>query len=345
MTYKYLKTKQVNETLWVEINNPPVNFLNVAILEELHTLVKKVSKDNSIRVFVLTGERDDVYIMHFSIPELLTMETHLKRLLFHVVVKFKITSALLKYYMTFNSWLMDLFPWYEWLVLKQARLIRSFSAGTFLWLQMTRLYSAIDRMNKITIAAINGPCNGGGTELATCFDFRFMIGDQGFTIGQPECLVNIIPGGGGTQRLPRLIGKAKALELMIRGNRLTPQESKQIGLITDVFDKKEFKSKVQEFADNMSKRPPMAIDAIKKSVLLGMNTSFNHGLSIELEQSIRCFGTKDTKMTLTNYIKYLEENIDMLDSENMTTEELVYVVKKSIDVIENASIFEPFEGK
>ena len=110
----------------------------------------------------------------------------------------------------------------------------------FLWFQMTRAYHAIERLNKVTIAAINGTCNGGGTELSACFDFRFMIGDQGFTIGQPECLVGIVPGGGNTQRLPRLIGRAKALELMLKGNQLEPLEARQIGLITDFFKKKEF---------------------------------------------------------------------------------------------------------
>ncbi len=345
MEYKYLKTRQENAALWVEIHNPPVNFLTTDLLEELHVLVKKVSKDDSIRVFILTGGREDSYIMHFSIHELLEMTTDIKKLLLHIWVKFRPTSALLKWYMTFNNWAMDHFPWYEGLMLKQAKRIRKYSMGMFLWLQMHRLYIDIERMNKITIAALNGSCNGGGTELSACFDFRFMIADQGFSIGQPECLVNIVPGGGSTQRLPRLIGRAKALEFMIRGNQLTPQEAKHIGLVTDVFDKKGFNKKVQEFADLMSKRPPVAIDAIKKSVLQGMSTSLRHGLCIELEQTVRCFDTNDTKMTMTNYLKYIEENIMTLDYENATTEEIVDLLHKTTDLLENAKLFERFEGK
>jgi enoyl-CoA hydratase len=262
-----------------------------------------------------------------------------------VIVKFRLTASLLKGYMTLSNWLMDCFPWYEWLLLKQSKLIRKFSSGMFLWFQMMRLYYAVERMNKVTIAAINGNCNGGGTELSACFDFRFMIGDQGFTIGQPECLVGIVPGGGNTQRLPRLIGRAKALELMLRGNQLTPQEAKHIGLITDFFEKNNFRKEVQEFADLMSKRPPVGIDAIKKSLLQGMNTTLRHGLSIELEQSLRCLDTRDTRMAMEEYIKYIEKNINTVDFDKVTTKDIIGIVKKTTDDLENARIFKKFEGK
>ncbi len=338
MEYKFLQIRQEGETLWAEIHNPPINFLTVDILEELFKLIKKIRKDDSIRVFILTGGIEDTYIMHFSIPELVNLIPQNRRLFLHLAVKFRPTGALLKYYMTFNSWLMDRFAWYEWLQLKQAKLIRKFSSVMFLWLQMIRLYHAIERMNKVTIAAINGPCNGGGTELSVCFDFRFMIYGQGFTIGQPECLVGIIPGGGCTQRLPRLIGRAKALELMLRGNQLTPEEAKRIGLITDCFKKNDFQKKIREFAQLMSKRPPVAIDAIKKSVLQGMNTSLGHGLSIEMEQSIRCFDTKDAEMAMSEYSKYIDENVNLSPDKRPKPEEI-------IDILENAKIFKKFEGK
>jgi enoyl-CoA hydratase len=345
MEFKYLKTRREKAALWVEIKNPPVNFLTMDILEELFILVKKVSKDESIRVFILTGSRDDIYIMHFSIPELLQLSTHNKRLLLHLAVRFRPTAALLSYYMTFNNWLMDHFSWYEWLILKLAKMIRGFSSGMFLWFQMMRLYHAVERMNKVTIAAMNGHCNGGGTELSACFDFRFMISDQGYSIGQPECLVGIVPGGGDTQRLPRLIGRAKALELMLTGGQWTPVEAKQAGLITDHFKKSEFKKKVQEFADLMSKRPPVGIDAIKKSVLRGMSTTLRHGLSLELIQSLRCLDTQDTQMAMKEYIKYIDENINTVDTEKATTKDVVGIADKTMDIMYNAKIFKNFEGR
>jgi enoyl-CoA hydratase/carnithine racemase len=210
---------------------------------------------------------------------------------------------------------------------------------------MHRLYMAIERLNKVTIAVINGTCNGGGTELSACFDFRFMISDQGFTIGQPECLVNIIPGGGSTQRLPRLIGRAKALELMLRGNQITPDEAKRIGLITDFFKKNDFQKNVQEFSDLMSKRPPVAIDAIKKCVLQGMNTTLRQGLSIEMEQSIRCLDTRDTRMAMGKYIEYIDKNIMPINYEKATTKEIVDIMEKTSNIMQKAELCGRFEGK
>jgi len=345
MEYLYLKTRKTGHTLWVELNNPPVNFLTMDVLEELHALLKAVRKDDSVRVLVLTGSREGVYIMHFSIPELLKLHAHDRRLLLHLVVRFRPTAALLAWYMTFSNRLMDLFPAYEWLMLKLAKLIRGYSSGMFLWFQMTRAYHAVERLNKVTIAAINGPCNGGGTELSACFDFRFMVGDMGFTIGQPECLVGIVPGGGNTQRLPRLIGRAKALEMMLRGNQLSPREAKEIGLVTDVFRRKEFVKKVQEFADLMSKRPPVGIDAIKKSVLTGMSTTLRHGLSLELNQSLRCLETQDTVMAMEEYIRYLDEHVNSIDHEKAATKDIVRIVNKTVDDMEHARLFSGFKGK
>ena len=330
MEYKYLKTRREKSTLWVEIKNPPVNFLTVTMLEELFDLVKHVSRDDSVRVFILTGGIEDVYIMHFSIPELLTLSKDNKKLLLNLFVKSKITGAILKYFTTYANWLMDWFGWYETLMLKIAKIMSSYSSSLYLWFIMQRTYFAIERLNKITIAAINGNCNGGGTELSACFDFRLMVDDQDFTLGQPEVLVNIVPGGGSTQRLPRLIGRAKALELMLRGNQLNVQEAQRIGLITDSFNKSEFKTRVQEFADLMSKRPISSVDAIKKCVHDGMETTLRHGLSIESEQSIRCLDNEDTINAMQAYIRYLDEHINPIDRQKITTEDLNHIVQETV---------------
>ena len=339
MDYKYLKTRKENYTLWVEMHNPPVNFLTVALLEELFDLIKKVSKEDSIRAFILTGGIEDVYIMHFSIPELLNLSKDNKKLLLNLFVKSKITGAFLKYFTTYTNWLMDWFGWYETLMLKFAKIMSGYSSSLYLWFIMQRTYFAIERLNKITIAAINGNCNGGGTELSACFDFRLMVGDQGFTIGQPEVLINIVPGGGSTQRLPRLIGRAKALELMLRGNQLDVQEAQRIGLITASFNKVEFKNKVQEFADLMSKRPMTAVDAIKKCVHDGMETTLRHGLSIESEQNIRCLDTEDTMNAMQTYISYLDEHINPIDRQKITTEDLNHIVQETVKHMEEGKLY------
>lgn len=336
--WKYFSTRRERSTFWAEMKNPPVNFLTVSMLEELYAIVKQISKDDSIRVFILTGGIEDVYIMHFSIPELLTLSTDNKKLLLNQFVKTRITGAVLKYMTTNTNLLMDCFAWYEKLILKFAKGISGYSSSLYLWFIMHRTYLAIERLGKVTIAAINGNCNGGGTELSACFDFRLMVGDQGFTLGQPEVLINIVPGGGSTQRLPRLIGRAKALELMLRGNQWDAQEAKQLGLITGCFDKAEFKTRVQEFADLMSKRPMTAVDAVKKCVHDGMETTLRHGLSIEMEQSIRCLDTEDTMSAMQAYIRYLDEHVNTLNRQKMTTEDVNRIVQETVKNMEEGKL-------
>ncbi|RJP27129.1 MAG: enoyl-CoA hydratase/isomerase family protein [Actinobacteria bacterium] len=338
MDYRFLETRRVGQTLWVEIHNPHVNFLTVDILEELWDVVKRVRKDDAVRVLVLTGGIEDTYIMHFSIPELLRIAEENRTSPFSRLARFPLGRALLDGINTMNNLLMDHFPALEELNLKQARALKSRLFTLYLSLQMHRLYLAIERLNKVTIAAINGPCNGGGTEFAACFDFRFMVGDQGFTIGQPEVLVGIVAGGGGTQRWPRHLGKAKALEWMLKGNQLEAREAKEWGIITDVFNKVEFHDRVQEFADVMAKRPPVAVHAIKRAVHGGMDTFLSRALTRETLESLRVFDTADVEKAMRSYAKLLGERVDVPVEGRMENQELM-------DIMYNARFIDGFEGK
>jgi enoyl-CoA hydratase len=338
MAFKYLKTRQVGYTLWVEICNPHVNFLTVDILGELWDVVKSVEKDDSVRVLVLTGGIEDVYILHFSIPELALVSEENKTSPVARLARSSLGRAILGAVVTANNLLMDRFPSLEERNLETARSLRDRMFTLLLWTQMQRLYRAVERLDKVTVAAINGPCNGGGTEFAACFDFRFMVGDQGFTLGQPEVLVGIIPGGGGSQRWPRLIGKAKALEWMLEGSQLEPEEAKRIGIITDFFPKAEFTRKVQEFCDAMAKRPPVAVSAIKQAVHGGSDTFLARGLAIELLQSTRTFDTRDVEMALGDYARLLKERVDV-------PEEARIEVPKFMRIMYEESYTGEFEGR
>ncbi len=327
MKYKYLQAKQVNASLWVEINNPPVNFLTTDICEELFHLVKKVKKDPTIRVFILTGGIEDTFIMHFSIPELEKISPDNRKILMNLIFRSRLTGLIMKYMTTFTNWQMDWIPGYEKLILLLTKAMRKYSSTLFLWFQMHRLYNAIERLPKITIAAINGSCNGGGTEISACFDFRYMIHDQDFTIGQPEVLIGIIPGGGSTQRLPRLIGKAKALEFMLKGNQLNPEQAKAIDLITDSFTKTDFYENIQSIADQLSKRIPIAVEGIKLAVHDGLEAPFRHALSIEMEQTIRCFDDPVTERALKGYGEIIREKIEVPKEERVDVRQVLEMLQ------------------
>ena len=129
--YKYLKTRQVNDTLWVEIHNPPVNFITVDMCEELYLLINEVEKDDSIRVFILTGGIEDTYIFHFSIPELVKITGDNKKLMLDKIFRTRLGAALVQYNQTFTMWMMDQFPWYERFMLASFKKMRSFCLNTF----------------------------------------------------------------------------------------------------------------------------------------------------------------------------------------------------------------------
>lgn len=307
--YRFFKTRLVNKTLWVELHNPPVNFLSADICKELYMLIKEVERDPGIRVFILTGGIEDTYIFHFSIPELARIANDNRKILIDRVYGNRFSAFLMQYFFTFTMLMMDKFQWYERLILALSRIMRPYVQNLFLIFYMHRAYFAIERMGKITIAAINGNCSGGGTEMGACFDFRFMIDDQGFTISQPEIGIGIEPCGGGNSRLPRLIGKAKALEFMLTAALWSPEEAKRNSLITDHFPKKKFHARVQKFADDMVLRIPVAVREIKRTVNDGMNSGLVHSLSIEMGGAIRCFSDKYTQNAIREYMKIIRERI------------------------------------
>ena len=131
-----------------------------------------------------------------------------------------------------------------------------------------------------TVAAINGFALGGGLELALACDFRFM-GENSGQIGLPEVRLGMIPAFGGTQRLPLLVGKAKAVEMMFKGLQLTPEEASKIGLINQVFPREELYEKSLDYARRLARQATGAIAKIKKCVRTGLNEGFEKGLAME----------------------------------------------------------------
>jgi hypothetical protein len=95
----------------------------------------------------------------------------------------------------------------------------------------------------------------------------------------------------------------------------------------------------------MSRRPPAAIHAIKTAVLDGMDTTLRHGMSVELEQSVRCFDTRDTEMAMKKYLEYIDKNIMTFDHVNAKTKDIIQLLETTLDVMENAKIFDEFEGR
>ena len=141
------------------------------------------------------------------------------------------------------------------------------------------LFTSIEYLNKPVIAAINGVALGGGTELALACDIR--VAAMNASMGLTETRLAIIPGAGGTQRLPRLIGRGKAKELIFTGRRVDAREALQIGLVNQICDPESLLEECQKMAGMICEAGPIAIEQAKYAINYGLETDLHTGLGIE----------------------------------------------------------------
>ena len=147
---------------------------------------------------------------------------------------------------------------------------------------------------KVVIAAINGHCLGGGLEIALCCDFR-IAAEGGYKIGLPEVTLGLLPGTGGTQRLPRLIGRQKALELMLRGTTLSPQDARDAGIVDELVPAADLQARAVLRARTYAEGPSDAAGQIKLAAVQGYGGTLEEGLRIEREALIRLFKSEDAR--------------------------------------------------
>jgi enoyl-CoA hydratase len=163
-------------------------------------------------------------------------------------------------------------------------------------------FTRVENIPKPVIAAMNGFALGGGCELAICADWRYAHEDA--KIGQPEILLGIIPGAGGTQRLPRLIGPAKAKEMIYSGRFYGAQECLEMGLVQKVITGEESVIEyAQKIAAKYAKGPAVALAMAKKSVNKGMECSIEEGLIIEAQGISLCFASEDRTIGMKSFLE------------------------------------------
>jgi len=143
------------------------------------------------------------------------------------------------------------------------------------------VWTRLDRFSKPVIAAINGFAMGGGLELALSCHFRIMIDDPKATVGLTELNLGIIPGWGGTQRLMRIVGKAKALDMILLSKRIDAREALTIGLINQISTKDKLMDDAIAFAEVLAKRPPLAVGAVLRAISIFDYNGLEAGLKVE----------------------------------------------------------------
>jgi enoyl-CoA hydratase len=158
-------------------------------------------------------------------------------------------------------------------------------------MQKSRAFDAMEDCPKPVIAMINGYALGGGCELAMSCDIRIASAKAKF--GQPEIKLGIIPGGGGTQRLARLIGEGKAMELILTGDMIDAEEALHLGLVNHVVAPEQLEAKTMEIAGKIAEKSPIAVQIAKKSVKNAARLGLHAGLEAETDLFILCFTSED----------------------------------------------------
>jgi enoyl-CoA hydratase len=158
-------------------------------------------------------------------------------------------------------------------------------------MQTMRVFNVAEDFPKPVIAAINGFCLGGGCELALACDLR--IASVKAKLGQPEINLGIIPGGGGTQRLTRLVGEGKSMELILTGKVISADEALAIGLVNEVVAPEELMRRVMEVAQQIAAKSPIALQAAKEAVKTAARANLRAGLEREIDLFALCFASED----------------------------------------------------
>jgi enoyl-CoA hydratase len=173
-------------------------------------------------------------------------------------------------------------------------------------LNVNRSQQAIDRFPRPTIAAINGFAFGGGLEVAMCCDIR--IASQSAKMANPEINVGIIPGGGGTQRLARLVGEGRAKEIIFTCQTIDAETAYRIGLVNHIYPSEELLDEAMKMAKVIASKSPVMMEFAKQAVNTGRDLDLENALRVEIELISQCFGTIDGKEGLKAFVEKRKPN-------------------------------------
>jgi len=164
-----------------------------------------------------------------------------------------------------------------------------------------RTLRALETMEKPVIAAVNGLALGGGAEITLACDIRFASDRARF--GVPEVSIGLIPGWGGTQRLPRLVGMGRAKELILSGDMIDAARAYEIGLVNRVIPHEKLMAETTAFAEKLAARPAFAVKMAKQSINYGFDLSLDNAIQLEAQCCAQCFSTQDQKEGMTAFLE------------------------------------------
>ena len=284
-----LEREQTGRVLVVRVDNPPHNFMNRAMVRELDELTRSLESDRSVGSVVITGAPERLFITHYDVAEILAGVRDVG-----VAPGPALAGGLLR-----AAGAVKRVPGLR------AAASRTPARGLMELHLIHDIFLRMNRLPVVFIAAINGPATGGGCELSLACDLRHMA-DEEITIGLPEMTVGFNPGAGGTQRLSRLIGQGRALEMMLEGRTLSPGEAEQVGLVNRVIGSDRLLAESVETAERLARHSPEQIRGLKRSVYEGSAAELEAGLAAERKWFMSEAGTEHSIRAMEAYVAEVE---------------------------------------
>ena len=286
-----VRTQRDGRVLTVTLDNPPRNFMTGQMVGELDDLTRSLEDDRSIGAVVLTGAPDDIFITHFDVDEIAAGARVGGR-------RFSSTQA---------GAGLKVVGALERVPGARGALESSPAGGLIALRAIHDVFNRMNRLDKVFVAAINGVAMGGGFELALACDIRLMADGEG-RVGLPEATLALIPGAGGTQRMTRILGESRALEMMLEGRTLQPREAERLGLVHRVVPRERLLAEAQDTAARMARRPPEVVAALKRAVYEGAARPRAEGLHIEQAGFMAAASTPAALRAMEAYLEQQRAN-------------------------------------
>lgn len=268
MSYKTISVEQVGRVVTVRLGTRVRNFLGNEMVGELLALVKRLERDESVGAVVLTGSTSGTFLTHADTRELLAQAKAANALPLPTPSNRQARAVL------------GLVQFLRRLPGAGRLIHRTPMAGVATLLQWNELFLRMNESEKAFIAAIDGVALGAGLILALACDLR-LIADTESPLGLIESSIGFMAAAGGTQRLVRAVGAARAVELLLEGRTITPIEAREIGLVHRVVSKGQLLEEAQHTAARLARRSPLAIREIKRVVYDAGSRPLRDGIRIE----------------------------------------------------------------
>ena len=270
--YKHLEIEDQGQIIICYLSNPPTHTLTAQGLLEIHDFLDSLVSNKELRILAFTGAGEDVFIRHYEVGELAdTAEKNIGR-----QEETKKPD---------NNPIKELHGFHKMLL-------------------------KIRDLDAIVVAGINGNTAGGGCEFSLGCDLRVMSSGDYF-IGLPETSVGILPGGGGTQRLARLIGSSRALDLILHGQLISNVKALEFGIINEILPKESFLKSLKEYCRILANRAPIALREVKRAIHRGMDLPLEEALLLEQEAFNKTMNSEDAAKAMRTMLNSKEE-IDVI---------------------------------